>query len=51
MILRGSVLRQVPLHSRLGVYKWSPEGLYDKSASWIPNSDEILKLLKKKKRN
>ena len=27
---------------------WSSEGLYDKSVSWIPNTDEILKLLKKK---
>ena len=31
-----------------GVYKWNPEGLYDKSVSWIPNTDEILILLKKK---
>ena len=26
----------------LGVCEWSPEGLYDKSVSWIPNTDEIL---------
>ena len=26
----------------LGVYKWSPEGLHDKSVSLIPNTDEIL---------
>ena len=32
----------------LGVSEWSPEGLYDKSVSWIPNTDEILKLVKKK---
>ena len=32
-----------------GVCKWSPEGLCDKSVSWIPNTDEFLKLLKKKK--
>ena len=32
----------------LGVCEWSPEGLYDKSVSWIPNTDEILKLLNKK---
>ena len=32
----------------LGVCKWSPEGLYNKSVSLIPNTDEILKLVKKK---
>ena len=32
----------------LGVYKWSPEGLYDKCVCCIPNTDEILKLLEKK---
>ena len=32
----------------LGVCEWSPEGLYNKTVSWIPNTDEILKLLKKK---
>ena len=32
----------------LVVCEWSPEGLHDKSVSWIPNTDEILKLLKKK---
>ena len=32
----------------LGVCEWSPEGLYDKSVSLIPNTDEILKLVKKK---
>ena len=32
----------------LGVRDWSPEGLYDKSVSLIPNTDEILKLVKKK---
>ena len=26
----------------------SPEGLYDKSVSWVPDTDEILKLVKKK---
>ena len=31
----------------LGVCEWSPEG-YDKSVSWIPTTDEILKLVKKK---
>ena len=30
-----------------GVCEWSPEGLYDKRASWIPNTDEILKSVKK----
>ena len=30
----------------LGVCEWSPEGLYDKSVSWIPNTDEILTLMK-----
>ena len=35
-------------YSSLGVCEWSPEGLYDKSVSWIPNTDEILKLVKKK---
>ena len=33
----------------LGVCEWSPEGLHDKSVSLIPNTDEILKLVKKKK--
>ena len=32
----------------LGVCEWSPEGLYDKSVSLILNTDEILKLVKKK---
>ena len=32
----------------LGVCEWSPEGLYDKSVSLIQNTDEILKLVKKK---
>ena len=32
----------------LGVCEWSPEGLNDKSVSLIPNTDEILKLVKKK---
>ena len=32
----------------LGVCEWSPEGLHDKSLSLIPNTDEILKLVKKK---
>ena len=32
----------------LGVCEWSTEGLHDKSVSQIPNTDEILKLLKKK---
>ena len=32
----------------LGVCEWSPEGLYDKSVSLIANTDEILKLVKKK---
>ena len=32
----------------LGVCEWSPEGLHDKSVSLIPNTDEILKLVKKK---
>ena len=32
----------------LGVCEWSAEGLYDKSVSLIPNTDEILKLVKKK---
>ena len=32
----------------LGVCEWSPEGLYDKSVSLIPNTDEILKLVNKK---
>ena len=32
----------------LGVCEWSPEELYIKSVSLIPNTDEILKLLKKK---
>ena len=32
----------------LGVCEFSPEGLYDKSVSLIPNTDEKLKLVKKK---
>ena len=32
----------------LGVCEWSPEGLIDKSVSLIPNTDEILKFVKKK---
>ena len=32
----------------LGVCEWSPEGLYDKNVSLIPNTDEILKFMKKK---
>ena len=32
----------------LGASEWSPEGLHDKRVSWIPNTDEILKLVKKK---
>ena len=32
----------------LDVCEWSPEGLYDKSVSLIPNTDEILKFVKKK---
>ena len=31
----------------LGVCEWSPKGLSDKSVSLIPNTDEILKLVKK----
>ena len=37
-----------PTASRLGVCEWSPEGLHDKSVSLIPNTDDILKLVKKK---
>ena len=32
----------------LGVCEWSHEGLYDKSVSLKPNTDEILKLVKNK---
>ena len=32
----------------LGVCEWSPEGLYYKTVSLILNTDEILKLVKKK---
>ena len=32
----------------MGICEWSPEGLYDKSVSLIPNTDEILKLVKKR---
>ena len=31
----------------LGICEWNPVGLYDKTVSWIPNTDEILKLPKK----
>ena len=43
--------RDIPRRSTapgLGVCEWSPEGLYDKNVSLIPNTDEILKLVKKK---
>ena len=33
----------------LGVCKWSPEGLYDTSVSLIPNTDEMLKFVNKKR--
>ena len=42
------VLCQGLLQLRLGVCEWSPEGLHDKSVPLIPNTDEILKLAKKK---
>ena len=45
------VLRAVPRRSTspgLSVCEWSPEGLCDKSEYWIPNTDEILQLVKKK---
>ena len=45
------ITRPVPRLSTapgLGVCEWGPEGLHDKSVSLIPNSDEILKLVKKK---
>ena len=32
----------------LGVCEWSPEGLHDKSVSLIPNTDKIIKFVKKK---
>ena len=32
----------------LGVCEWSPEGLHDNSVSLIPNTEEILKFVKKK---
>ena len=32
----------------IGVCEWSPECLHDKSVSLIPNTDEQLKLVKKK---
>ena len=32
----------------LGVCEWRLEGLHDKSVSLIPNTDEILTLVKKK---
>ena len=31
-----------------GVFEWNPEGLYDNSVFLIPNTDEILKLVKEK---
>ena len=46
--MRCALLRAVPRPSTapgLGVDKWSPEGLYDKSESCIPNTDEIRKLV------
>ena len=30
------------------VCEWSPEGFYDKSVSLKPNTDEIIKFVKKK---
>ena len=35
----------------LGVCEWSPEGLHDKSVSLIPNTDKIIKFVKKKSMN
>ena len=43
---KGAVARSSTA-TGLGVCGWSPEGLYDKSVSSIPNTDEILKLLNK----
>ena len=45
-----TLYRAVPRPSTapyLGVCEWSPEGLCDKMVSLIPNTDEILKLVKK----
>ena len=42
---RGALTRPLTAPG-LGVCEWSPEGLYDKSVSWIPTTDEMLKLLK-----
>ena len=46
-VTRGAQARP-PTAPGLGVCEWSPKGLYDKSVSCIPNTDEILKLLTKK---
>ena len=44
----GSEVARLSTASGLGVCEWSPEGLYHKSVSLIPNTDEKLEILKKK---
>ena len=48
--IRGAhwVLPRLSTAPELGVCEWSPEGLHDKTVSWIPNADEILELANKK---
>ena len=51
LVIRPMLWGAVPRPSTapgLGVCEWSPEGLHDKSVSLIPNTDEILKFMKKK---
>ena len=47
--LPGGAMPRFSTAPGLGVCECSPEGWYDKSASLIPNTDEILKLVKKKR--
>ena len=47
LVTRG-VLASPSTAPGLGVCEWSPDGLKDESVSLIPNTDEILKFVKKK---
>ena len=47
-VTRGALARP-STSPGLDVCEFSPEGLYDKNVFWIPNTDEILILVNKKK--
>ena len=48
LVIKGRPEKRPYTAPGLGVCEWSPEGLYNKSVSWIPDTDEILQLVKKK---